>query len=419
MRLLIIHHYSTNVGDRAVLYAVLRELARLGVEAVTVSANNPNCFPSLDVPSGIVADIVTYGWDTKRTSERSLPGKVIPGLHNRLFPRVAFPLLRAKVLRTPGSSLVPTWCAGRFRRVLRQADAVISTGGHHLTSILAADCVYPQTFDYAMVIRERKPLYLWSQSIGPCSFANPSNQALVQRILQSSSAIYLRDIQSLAHVEAIQGSMRNVHRTFESVFMLADALPGLRAEATPPKIGVAVYAVKRRTRDELAEYVRTMQGVCRLAISRGFRIAFFPMDLDGGDHQILGSIMSDLPSGLFEVSWEYEGILQRLTRIRACRAFVGHKTHSVVFSLLCGTPVVALAYHPKTEDFMAQFGLSEFCVPESGLTEVRVCDALGRLLHVLDKVSEQQRAVAASLGAKVRCDFEGMFSQITSVCGTN
>ena len=41
MKVLVINQCSTNKGDRAVLFFVLRELARNGVDQITVSASNP------------------------------------------------------------------------------------------------------------------------------------------------------------------------------------------------------------------------------------------------------------------------------------------------------------------------------------------------------------------------------------------
>ena len=417
MKLLILHHYSTNIGDRGVLYAILRELARLGISKATVSASSPESFPQLDVPSGIELELVPYGWNVKHSIGRPLSEKIIAALHNRLFPRVAFPLLRSQVLNRPGAGALPTWCAPGFRRALRQADAVISTGGHHLTSITAPDCIYPQTFDYAMALKEAKPLYLWSQSIGPCHFSQPANKALASRILEAASAIYVRDEQSLEHLKAMQTPMAKVRKTFESVFMLEDSISPTRPPTTIRRMGVAIYAVKRRTPEELQEYVRIIRSACALGISQGFKIVFFPMDLFGHDHDILRGIMAGLAAGTFEVSWEYEGIPERFKRVRECDVFVGHKTHSVVFALLCGTPVVALAYHPKTLDFMTQFGLSEFCVSEADLSQETVCGTLSRILPVLDAVGAQQRKVASSLGKKARGDFQEMIAGIQASSG--
>jgi polysaccharide pyruvyl transferase WcaK-like protein len=415
MKLLILHHYSTNIGDRAVLYAILRECARLGICHVAVSANCPDSFPELDVPPGITVDWVPYGWDIKRTAGLPIFRKIIPALHNRVFPRVAYPLLRAKVLARPWAALAPIWCDTAFRWALRQADAVISTGGHHLTSITAPDCVYPQTFDFAMAIHEGKPMYAWSQSIGPCHCDNPANEALVRRILQSVSAIYVRDEQSMEHLKFLQADEGRTRKTFESVFMLADSLPVASSEGNPPRMGVAIYAVKQRSLGELQLYIATIRAACELAISKGLQIVFFPMDLQGNDHDILKYLMALLPAEKVQVSWDYEGIPERLKSVRSCRVFLGHKTHSVVFALVTGTPVVALAYHPKTADFMKQFDLSEFCVPETELSADRVCGTLRRILPVLDNVSAQQQKVAFELGAKVRSQFEQMIMQIRSL----
>ena len=50
-------------------------------------------------------------------------------------------------------------------------------------------------------------------------------------------------------------------------------------------------------------------------------------------------------------------LAEHFAEVARCRAFVGHKTHSVLIALTVGTPVLALAYHPKTADFMKQYDL--------------------------------------------------------------
>ena len=56
-----------------------------------------------------------------------------------------------------------------------------------------------------------------------------------------------------------------------------------------------------------------------------------------------------------------------LDKVAECKYFVGHKTHSIIFSLTVGTPIISLAYHPKSTDFMRQFGLEKYSIPDSKL----------------------------------------------------
>ena len=59
------------------------------------------------------------------------------------------------------------------------------------------------------------------------------------------------------------------------------------------------------------------------------------------------------------------GTGEHLLRVSNCRLFIGHKTHSIVFSLTVGTPVLGISFHPKTMDFMRLFDVADNCVAET------------------------------------------------------
>ena len=84
------------------------------------------------------------------------------------------------------------------------------------------------------------------------------------------------------------------------------------------------------------------------------------MEMTGGDAAIIRAIVDRCgrpeACSVLETS---QATSEQIRAMAECAIFVGHKTHSVVFALSVAVPIVAVAYHPKTKDFMSQFGLSE------------------------------------------------------------
>ena len=109
----------------------------------------------------------------------------------------------------------------QFYQALQKTDIVISTGGHHVTTLLARDAISAQLYDLSLAIFSGRPTYIWSQSIGPLDFFNKQNENFVYKVLNKCKGIYLRDQQSL---QFFQNNGEHIHKTYESVFLLNNQL---------------------------------------------------------------------------------------------------------------------------------------------------------------------------------------------------
>ena len=87
---------------------------------------------------------------------------------------------------------------------------------------------------------------------------------------------------------------------------------------------------------------------------------------------------------------------------------MGHKTHSQIFSLVAGTPLLAIAYHKKTEDFMAQFTLEQYCIVDTKLSTEKLVEIFIEINQNLNQISEKQQETAFRMYEKVRNDFSKM-----------
>ncbi len=408
MHVLVLNQYAGNKGDRAVLYFVVRELIRNGVECVSVSTHDPSLWGN-EFP--YPAEFIPWGWNTTRSAKPGLGGRVFRRLKAELAPWV-FNRTRNALLRSPRRRW-PRWAAeGAFGRCLTQADLVVSTGGHHVTSLLSPDARTPQLRDMALALLAEKPLVLWSQTIGPLDFSHRVNRDFVRRLLLETEAIWLRDIQSWVELEKLEVGTDHVHQTCESVFGLNDLLGAYSVPSRrPPVLGISVYATQRRTAAAHEHYVHSLAAVTDHAVRQGYEIRFFPMELENvgvDDRPLIREIMGCMAH---TERCLVDGDLDtrdHLAAVARCRMFLGHKTHSVVFALTAGTPLLALAYHRKTVDLMAGHGLEEFCLEDAALSPQRLIDRFEAVQPRLDSLGQRIFARSRELGATVRADFATM-----------
>ena len=87
-----------------------------------------------------------------------------------------------------------------------------------------------------------------------------------------------------------------------------------------------------------------------------------------------------------------------------CTVLLGARLHSVVLAALAGVPSVALAYRPKTEDFMASIGRSEFCVRTSDVEGGGLVETIVALSDQHDRHAADQSAAIGTLRRALRTE---------------
>lgn len=416
MKVLVINQCSTNKGDRAVLFFVLRELARNGVDQITVSASNPEYWEDKpDFPERGVR-VIPWGWDISRKKGVGFLGKVIHRIQKVILKRrINFPLVRNALIAGKCPWYLQFLVNKQFVKAVKDADIVISTGGHHVTTMFVPDAVTPQIFDMAAALLYDKPLVLWSQSIGPFGFKSPKSRLMVQKILSSTRRIFIRDEASAEQIRKMGVSLEHVSKTRESVFGLCDIVksrikPSERAEV----MGVAVYVHTRANQlKEHEEHRRYFASLIDHAIEAGYKVRFFPMELQGTDRHCIEDVINSVDKkGNCEIVEGFPGTSDHINAVAQCRIFVGHKTHSQIFSLVAATPLLAIAYHKKTEDFMAQFGLEKYCITDAQISAEKLTELFGEINNNLDTINQKEEKVGSKMCMQVREDFARMIEQV-------
>jgi len=423
MKVLVINQCSTNKGDRAVLFFVLRELARNGVDEVTVSASNPEYwedkpdFPPLGVlRTDVAVRVIPWGWDTSRKKGVGFWGKVIHRVWKVILKRrIHFPLVRNALIAGKRPWHLRFLVNRQFVEAVKDADMVLSTGGHHVTTMFVPDAVTPQIFDMAVALLFGKPLVLWSQSIGPFSFKLPKSRLMVQKILSGAGQIYIRDEASAEQIKTMGVSLEHVSKTCESVFGLCDIVKSrIKTTERPAVMGVAVYVHTRANRlEEHKNHPRYFASLIDHAIEAGYKLRFFPMELQGTDRACIEAVINNVnKKENCEIIEGFPGTLEHINAVAQCRIFVGHKTHSQIFSLVAATPLLAIAYHKKTEDFMAQFGLEKYCIADAQLSTENLIQLFDEVNKNLNNISLKTEEVGAKMCTQVKQDFSDMIRKV-------
>ena len=249
MKVLVINQCSTNKGDRAVLYFVLRELKAGGLDHVTVSASHPEYWQDKPDFPDVAVRIIPWGWDVSRKKNTGLIGKIFHLFWKLKLPRrIHFPLVCNALLAGRRPWYLRFIIHSEFLKAVKEADLVISTGGHHLTTIIAKSIKTPQIFEMAAALLYDKPLLLWSQSIGTFDFKSAAGKPLVQKILSSAKQIFIRDVASEQEIRDMGVSLEHVSKTRESVFGLYDVVNSRTMPSRRENImGVSVWTGNKHT----------------------------------------------------------------------------------------------------------------------------------------------------------------------------
>jgi len=187
-KILIINQYSENRGDRAVLNSLTRMLLKLNNEIV-VSTKTPNNYRDYLFYHQNGIEFCNWGWDFSNSEDLSIFYRAI----NKIIKFISLPILRINFRFFRSKFIVNAFSKNNFIKALESADIVISTGGHHIATILDKDSINSQTVDISSSLIYNKHTILWSQTVGPLNFNSNLNKRFVENILREVDEFVLRD----------------------------------------------------------------------------------------------------------------------------------------------------------------------------------------------------------------------------------
>ena len=395
-KILIINQYAGNKGDRAVLFALCRLLiSNVKVIQITVSTTDPSLWKDYSFYEDNNIDFIPSAWDYNNVSgilKRNY-FKLLQKIH-----KYTYSVLRENDLRfnLPIERFLvnPT-----FYKVAKKSDIIISTGGHHYTTILSKDLVSHLPFELCSAIKLNKNTIIFSQSIGPFEFHNKRNEKYIRSLLNNCKKIFIREKDSFKFLDDLKVKTEHLDKVPETVISLSTLFDNyIIPLKRDKKVGIAIYSTKKRSREEKDNYINSLAEFCNYLIKLEYNVEFFPMELKGtepDDRKMIKEITAKISNKekyiIHDKDLETE---EHIKAVAKCRFFVGHKTHSVVFALTSGTPLIAIEYHPKTRNFMTQFDSERYSINDEILTFDLLKEKFNALELEFDKVGEHSFSTA-------------------------
>ncbi|EOX3331673.1 polysaccharide pyruvyl transferase family protein [Vibrio cholerae] len=384
MKVSVLAHCSHNKGDNSVLSFIDNMIKNeKNIKSSHVSTS------SGDKPFWLTSNSTTTYWGCGHRfpcKDELLPSKVLRVLRNRfidkLFYLVVF--LYANNFDLLAKSLLKFVFNKQFKTELLDSDAVICTGGHHISSVLDKDGVNSQLLDMIYSVINNKKLYLWAQSIGPVKTNKKYILKAIAKLLNSAQYICYRDSDSEAFIKNL-GVKTLANLVDDSVFGLRHKLVPNLDELTRDgdfkrKAVIAVYTAGKLKSKTLDDYKKTLLTVIDYLINIGYSVELLPMQYKGlqdDERPFLNDLKESSSNiNLVKVLENDMSPEDTLNYLKNTNLLIGHKTHSVVYGLALAIPTIAISYHPKTTFFMSRFNMLDYVIDDQKLNSKLVVDKI-------------------------------------------
>ena len=358
--------------------------------------------PQITLTSFEPADSAHYGVPVLEMATRPLRplktighriGARIPGVR-RLIPYVVYSytaavcwLLRRWVLVYRARPDVAVRLAPahilRLTRAVDAADLLITIPGGFLLAPAVVDdwwLFHLPTLELARALG--KVLVLGPCSIGP--FAG-FHRDVADRFLARCERIYVREEWSRDHLLGLGVSADRVAYCPDLAFMFGDGngdgwtvapieIPGVDGSDDRPLVGISVRWHSFPGSDDPQArrrlYMKALADTADSMIERhGARVVIVPQTLE--DLKAGRALYREIAHRGDVVLLEDDLSPADLRRLYArCRILIGTRMHANILAMGAGTPVVAIAYQPKTAGIMAVMGLDDWVLSIDDVSEL-------------------------------------------------
>ncbi len=293
---------------------------------------------------------------------------------------------------------------------IKESSIVISSpGGPYIGDLYTDHEISEHLFSIFCAHLLKKPVMIYGPSMGP--FNRKFRNMIRRHILGRCRAITVRDGISMEHLRSLKLKGPLTALTADSAFQVpvaefSQASPAntdLIGKGNSLKIGFTAAAAAwnfrmEKNKEELEEkYVNNIAAALDAIIERtGGRIICFPQ-LYGAEedlviHERIGSSMKN--PGNYGILPKTADSDEQQKLIAGLDLFIGNRYHSLIFALKNTIPCLAVSYEHKTDDLMARFGMSGYCVKAAGLTEGLLTE---RFLALAEKAGDIKKAIASAL----------------------
>ena len=376
--ILIICQCATNKGDRAIAEYLISKISNENT-SVTLSTTDPSLWSGrTDI------NVIGTGYRSLFKPSRSkFIQKACHEITSLFYSLFVYP----ELIKPNSKKYFCRKISGEFISKLKEADTVIVTGGHHITSIRNKNALFAITYDIGLAAVYSRRYILWSQTIGPLEFTDNLAKTFFADVIKKAEYVFIRDENSKNCLKNLIGSgYNNIKKTYDSVFGFGsyDYTPW---EQRKNKVGISIFNGLKKAFDTYPAIAKLLDYYAL----NGYDIEFFRMEHNDKELQDINHVIGLMTVKANVIIYPFETTAnEHLKEISECRYFIGYKTHSVIMALTTATPLIGICYHSKTRDFMADYGLSEYAVDDTALdTE--------NLIRLADKLSQNAGEIHLSM----------------------
>ncbi|MGV8146115.1 MAG: polysaccharide pyruvyl transferase CsaB [Alkaliphilus sp.] len=346
MKILIFGYYGfQNLGDEAILQAIIEQLKSLSVEnKITV---------------------LTYkAEDTKKSFDVNT------------------------VSRNDFRGLIKT---------IKEVDVVISGGGSILQDVTSSrSLMYYLTIILMSKIFSKKVMF-YANGFGPIN--KGLNRIIAAYIINKVDVITVRDYKSKELMQAM-GVKNNIIVTADATFSLklleererGQLWDEIGIDNTRKTIGISVRKWKK-----LKDYKKIIAKMGDYLSKLNYQIVFIPMQ-HPNDVEISKEIATMMESKSVVLEKKYTAN-ELISIIENLEMLIGMRLHSLIFAAIAGVPMVGVEYDPKIKSFIDDFEQLSAGAVES-LEFISFCTAVENTLHHRDEIVEKLSVTKKNMEAK-------------------
>lgn len=293
---------------------------------------------------------------------------------------------------------------------LRRLDVLASQGG---TFFVDQYRWHQRLDEYEEAMRVGVPIVFLTQSMGPFTDGRPE-LARLGRVLEYATTVMVRDSLTVEAVGRITPDA-NVIVAPDMAFALArevEAPEGPdRVFDKPPRVGVSVrqwpYFEDVSSKVGMGNYRRAMaSAVSRLVREWEASVTFISTcqgipEYRYDDSQVADEIVGELDDDVaarVEVDRSFSGPMELVAKLSAFDVMVSTRMHGAILAWVAGTPVVPVAYEPKTSELFDRHELSGLVHRMEGLDPRGLVGSVEEVLAGADnRLAARERAEGEAL----------------------
>lgn len=421
MKVVITNTVVLNGGDAAILMAIIRQVrAVYGPESDIIAADTQPDLAKRYYPDlTFIAPLYVHAFPPRREGRlQRVRGLWRYARWYSSLPRLYAAAYAMGVGRVAAARLLTTKNEWETLRHYAESDLIISTGGTYLVENY---WLAPRIFDFRIALLLRKPLVLYTQSMGP--FKSDYARSVLPAILRNAALILLRDEASLEHVlDLCDASDIKARLAADAAFGLADPETLAAAEdAELPTSGLQVAVsvrywpfFKTMTADEgMDAYLSAVARMAEHLIDKYNASITFISTCQGAvgyaydDSEVARDVKAIIRLELHDrvaVDSDFHRPDELISDLKRFHLVVATRMHMAILGLVAGVPVFPISYEFKTRSLFDRLGMGEFVGDIEHVEADELEAALDRLIARLPsirrtlfrKVEEERRRAAAA-----------------------